>query len=1066
MWHLSPAQSQLVKDLIPGPEGLPEIRWAATGANGIVFSAPGQQATCNVGVTDGTQAGTSWIGCEPHFTSTFLYGSIGGQVIFSTLKRDDHPFTLWASDGSTASPVALWQEPAESQNYLRLPNVSQLVEGKACGVIHDNRNDLTVIATDGTPTGTEVVGTLPSVFGHVLPYTIALEDQWLLTLRRRVNDQETVTRYLADPAADTLILLDQEIVPHRTILRQWLIGGHMYELYHVSPSASESPLSWVNWRRQDSLSDVHRIDLTGDNGQALLISAYFPRENGLLFLTSDSQAGHQLWELDHTGLHPIYDFSFGASNVVNTWALKDQLYLEVNVKQDTIAYPFPQELYCFSFIDQTLTLPLSVSRARSRSVGAIHSLGDRTLIVASQAEEGTELWVSDGTPAGTKILDQFWPGLSNGIQPQDLDGVKYGLTVIGGVAYFPVAVPGRGTELGRSDGTPEGTYLVSEDMPGFGSGYPEQLIPWKGGVLYQGRDRASGREWRFLSPDTPPVTAPAASFGDAFGWMELIDAMQFNNENGLYLADMQANGQGDVLLSTFSRRAIPAFYFQNGQVELPDATQDPWLPQSWLSRFGATGDLKWTKRLPQFRDSFGNQMALSEDGTTYLAITTARTGEVIVDDLPPFSSPDGLLLRLDGQGKAEWGKAIRAGNRLKFYQVRSHSTGVWVLGESSGNPQLDGVQTSPERYSDRRAFLWHLSTEGDLRWEQTTVRAFGAWDIALSEDGRTLYTMDADTITKSMACGRQIGGFWLTSREAATGAVRWRQRIDGRLGYKEVSIVPRPQGGVWFTATMRGETWAGGKKLVAEDCDTRVPYVLTFSEDGSLISARIVQHPLAEPVDEHYALQMASDGQGGYWWLGYDSKRDRSAGGPAFSYPLASGEAQLILEQVDAWDHLVATRRFRSLGTGWAENDPHFARMAYGGDQLFLTTKSLGGFDTVALASTLPGIFGTSLILAGMTPDQVSSAPDPLRLIEVAESPWLIGPNPTQGILYLYPQQEIFSSYSFTITDAMGRVVKRGTQDGSQRVSGIDMGNLSPGIFLLQVEGGGARMQEKIMLQK
>jgi ELWxxDGT repeat protein len=70
---------------------------------------------------------------------------------------------------------------------------------------------------------------------------------------------------------------------------------------------------------------------------------------------------------------------------------------------------------------------------------------------------GRELWRSDGTPEGTRIVKDIWPG--GGAEP-------FGLTDVGGTLFFTANDGIHGHELWRSDGTAAGTWLVKDLEPG------------------------------------------------------------------------------------------------------------------------------------------------------------------------------------------------------------------------------------------------------------------------------------------------------------------------------------------------------------------------------------------------------------------------------------------------------------------------------------------------------------------------------------------------------------------------------------------------------------------------
>jgi ELWxxDGT repeat protein len=80
--------------------------------------------------------------------------------------------------------------------------------------------------------------------------------------------------------------------------------------------------------------------------------------------------------------------------------------------------------------------------------------GSRLVFVGRDQESGPELWATDGTAAGTQLLEDICPGpCAAGIA---------GLSSHLGRAFFAAAgAPGEGTELWASDGTVEGTLAAS-----------------------------------------------------------------------------------------------------------------------------------------------------------------------------------------------------------------------------------------------------------------------------------------------------------------------------------------------------------------------------------------------------------------------------------------------------------------------------------------------------------------------------------------------------------------------------------------------------------------------------
>ncbi len=142
---------------------------------------------------------------------------------------------------------------------------------------------------------------------------------------------------------------------------------------------------------------------------------------------------------------------------------------------------------------------------------------------------GRELWVSNGTPRGTRLATDLCPGRCS--------GNPWMITPSGGLLYF---FAGNTTDgiysfwLWRSDGTPGGTFpLVDLEIDVFGSAGPVSfLAPRQGGVVFIVHDRvrrgwslwrsdgtqAGTRKIQPLPGEYNPVRSPSDS-----EWVRLLD---------------------------------------------------------------------------------------------------------------------------------------------------------------------------------------------------------------------------------------------------------------------------------------------------------------------------------------------------------------------------------------------------------------------------------------------------------------------------------------------------------------------------------------------------------------
>lgn len=100
-------------------------------------------------------------------------------------------------------------------------------------------------------------------------------------------------------------------------------------------------------------------------------------------------------------------------------------------------------------------------------------LGARTLFFADDGTIGQELWATDGTAGGTRLVRDIFPGpagsmASGGVGPMHV--------VVGGIAYFSATDGTTGIELWRSDGTNAGTRLAADLLPGPDGASPHWFV--------------------------------------------------------------------------------------------------------------------------------------------------------------------------------------------------------------------------------------------------------------------------------------------------------------------------------------------------------------------------------------------------------------------------------------------------------------------------------------------------------------------------------------------------------------------------------------------------------------
>lgn len=180
---------------------------------------------------------------------------------------------------------------------------------------------------------------------------------------------------------------------------------------------------------------------------------------------------------------------------------------------------------------QTFSLLKDINEADADNTGGS---GPRSMVdvngiayfVAYTKATGYELWKSDGTPSGTIMVKDILPGTETSL-PQNLTNVN-------GTLYFKADDGMHGYELWKSDGTPAGTTMVKDINPGIAGNNLMTLVDVNGTLFFVATDGVSGPIlWK--SNGTLAGTAIVKS----------INAFNLTNSNGVlyFSANDGVNGE-------------------------------------------------------------------------------------------------------------------------------------------------------------------------------------------------------------------------------------------------------------------------------------------------------------------------------------------------------------------------------------------------------------------------------------------------------------------------------------------------------------------------------------------
>ncbi len=119
---------------------------------------------------------------------------------------------------------------------------------------------------------------------------------------------------------------------------------------------------------------------------------------------------------------------------------------------------------------------------------------------AATAAAGRELWKTDGTEAGTVMISDIVPGTAGSNQPS-----LYKLTAAGNLIFFVASTAAHGEELWRTDGTAAGTLLLQDIRPGAAGAVPMMMGILGTQLIFNADNGVTGIE-PWVSNGTPAGT--------------------------------------------------------------------------------------------------------------------------------------------------------------------------------------------------------------------------------------------------------------------------------------------------------------------------------------------------------------------------------------------------------------------------------------------------------------------------------------------------------------------------------------------------------------------------------
>jgi ELWxxDGT repeat protein len=457
---------------------------------------------------------------------------------------------LWVSDGTLAGTRMVKDiNVADSSNPYAFLDFDGTI---ALFAADDGENGMELWRTDGTEAGTWMLKDINEGGGHSSPNNFLKASASVIYFTAN-HDEYGVELWKTDgTAGGTVLVADLEPGAGSSSpgnLR--LVGAAPGIVFTATTTAQGVEL----WKSNGTTAGTSCFDINAD---ALNSSpAYLTNFNGYVYMLAtetdtDRNVGAELYRTNGTTVELVQDIRVGTSSGGPSYLAVAGTTLFMYARDATTGY----ELYKLGTTGSVTLVKDIVAGGTSGSPVYITAISSTKVVFrATEAATGDELWVSDGTSAGTFRLADINPGSISSAM-----GVP---VAVNGKAYFSATSDGE-VELYETDGTIAGT--VKRDVnPGAQSSSPTALTAYGTSLIFSGYSNAEGREPRLISGGTlsmlRDLNPQTSSLPGSFAQLGTSNTMIFAAQDPVYGRELyKTDGTlaGTVLLKDINTTAAGA----------------------------------------------------------------------------------------------------------------------------------------------------------------------------------------------------------------------------------------------------------------------------------------------------------------------------------------------------------------------------------------------------------------------------------------------------------------------------------------------------------------------------
>jgi ELWxxDGT repeat protein len=435
------------RDIIPGPWADDEAEPCATVFKGAIYFILKGSGSYELWKTDGTEANTSVVYSFdlPQGARLEEMWTLNDKLYIEVRSADDSQSSILMSGDELNKFTTIF---TGSYAFTRLEFGDKFIT-----VVSDGIHDYEPWISDGTAAGTHILKDIETITTAGTTDIATTHDRLFI-----FNEDGLGQRSLwsSDGSESGTIKLTEGLPAYNLHTPLYVHGS---KGFFVNDDGVHGKELWVT---DGTPSGTFMLtDAIAGAGGSDIFSIVWKGDIGYFNVHDDAINDYQLWKTDGTSAGTVKVTSNGF-NVSEAVQFKDQFYLSSHpymLTKNDGSQEFPTDV---KLIDPSAN-PNNYGYIRGLQAGANYMF-----FGADDGVHGNEMWISDGTDAGTHMVKD--------VHTASNDDATYSVRpdlVLNDVVYF-VAAQTTDLELWRSDGSDAGTYMVKDINPA-GSSNPSDF---------------------------------------------------------------------------------------------------------------------------------------------------------------------------------------------------------------------------------------------------------------------------------------------------------------------------------------------------------------------------------------------------------------------------------------------------------------------------------------------------------------------------------------------------------------------------------------------------------------